>query len=119
MRSRWLLGPLALCPAILPAMSCSQGEVSTIGLVMKAPAGLLDQATKLTLSVADMTSAPCQSTGHVDFAEGQDPQTFELQQTGCAAGASWCKEIALEKDGSTKTFAVVAESAAGISCSGR
>jgi hypothetical protein len=110
--ARWLLAPLALTPALLPAFACARDDVAAIGLVMKAPQGILDDATSVSLTVVDAEVAPCLASGRVEVRSGEG-QRFDLERTGCAAGVAWCKEIQLDKDETTKTFAVVASSAAG------
>jgi hypothetical protein len=113
-----LLGVLTAMPIAALVSSCETGGVTAIGLVMKAPQGLLQDASAVRLSIFDATGAQCGSDGHVDIPVGEGTQTFDLANTGCAAGAAWCKDIELDQDGSTKMFAVVASSAAGILAEG-
>jgi hypothetical protein len=118
MQRRPLLGLLPLFPLALAA-SCA-GEPVQIGLVMRAPQGLLDTATAVDLSVFDASKAFCDElTGHVDaIPKGEGTQTFALEQEGCAKDVSWCRTIKLDKDGSKKMFAVTARSAAGLLAEG-
>jgi hypothetical protein len=119
MRRRLLLGLVPALPLLALAGSCGADADApvSIGLVLRAPAGLLDQANAIRLQVFDASKASCQATGHVSTVPA-GAQTFALQSTGCAAGVAWCKDITLDKDGSTKMFAVVASNAAGILAEG-
>ncbi len=105
---RWLAGPVALLPGLVPAFACGDANVSSIGLVLRDTQGIVDQATAMHLSVS---TAECLTTGHVEVPA--DAQTFELERTGCANNG-WCKTIELDKDGAVKTFSVVAEDASGV-----
>lgn len=119
MRRRLLLG---LCPG-LPLLALAGACVAdtdapvSIGLVLRAPAGLLSQATAVRLQVFDAGKATCEPTGHVSSVPS-GAQSFSLQSQGCAKGVAWCKDITLDKDGSTKMFAVVASNAAGVLAEG-
>jgi hypothetical protein len=107
---RTLLGLVPALPFALLFGACGQQPVS-LGLVMRVPQGLLDQATSVTLSVFDATLAACDpTTGHVS-ATPASAQVFPLSNTGCANGDQWCATIELDKDGSNKMFAVVATTA--------
>lgn len=110
-RLRWLAGPLAFLPGLVPAIACSNEPPATVGLVFRDTQGIVADATSMRLSVAAAEAAACQPTGHVDVPG--DAQTFQLDKAGCPDG-SWCKTIELDRDGSNKTFAVVAEDASGI-----
>jgi hypothetical protein len=91
----------------------------TLGLAMRFPEGLLDQATGVTLSVFDASFAKCDgATGQVTGGIPDNAQTFPLDTKGCAPGTSWCKTIALDKDGSTQMFVVVATRATDIIAEG-
>ncbi|MBI4705488.1 MAG: hypothetical protein HY744_30710 [Deltaproteobacteria bacterium] len=84
-------------------------DYATIGLVLRAPQGLLDTATGVSLQVIDESKAGCAADGNVTGSPPQSAvQTFNLDKTGCAAGAAWCKQIKLDQDGSTKVFGVIA-----------
>lgn len=100
--------------------ACAEAPVASLGLVMKAPLGLLDTATRVTLRVFDKGNATCTSaTGHVENAPtGDAVQTFELQKNGCGEGVAWCKEIELDRDGAEKIFAITAEGSAGVLAEG-
>ncbi|MFO0762310.1 MAG: hypothetical protein U0359_38075 [Byssovorax sp.] len=118
MRRRLLLGLVPFAPLALVSSACSVEPVD-IGLVMRAPQGLLDKATSVQLSVFDADRAECSATGHVDkMPEGEGVQRFTLDSTGCTGGAAFCKTITLDKDGSSKMFAVVASNAAGVVAEG-
>jgi hypothetical protein len=113
-RLRLLFG---LLPALPLAASCSSSAPVPIALVMDTPQGLLEEATTVELAVFDASGATCEATG----APSRIPasaQRFSLQNTGCTGGAAWCTTITLDKDGSDKMFAVVAESAAGVLAQG-
>lgn len=119
MRLRCLfLGLLTTLPIAALVASCETGGVTAIGLVMKAPQGLLQEATTVKLSIFDASLAQCGSDGHVDIPAGDGIQSFDLDNQGCAAGAAWCKDIELDQDGTTKMFAVVASNAAGVIAEG-
>lgn len=117
-RRRLLLALVPALPAAIAIGACTNAPVQ-VGLVMKAPLGLLDQATSVTLSVFNSSGAECTSAGHVNNAPtGEGVQTFELQKSGCSGGAAWCKEIELDQDGAEKIFSVVAKGAGGILAEG-
>src|SRR5262245_54679551 len=112
MRRRcWVSGLVPLVGATVLGASCSPGA-SRIGLVMEMPQGLLDGATTVKLSVFASTAAKCLTTGHVTkIPAGEETQAFTLENSGCDPGVAWCKDIELDKDGSSKMFAVVASDA--------
>ncbi|UQA58266.1 hypothetical protein [Polyangium aurulentum] len=114
-RSRLLLGLLPALPAAVAVGACTDAPVS-IGLVMKAPLGLLDDAKSITLSVFDAKGVTCdEQKGHVEnMPTGSGVQTFELQKSGCAPGVTWCKQIELDQSSTKKIFAIVAKGAAGV-----
>lgn len=115
MRHRLLLAVLPIAPISVAVGACGQGAPAAIGLVMKAPLGLLDDADTVTLTVFDASQATCGADGHVkNEPTGEGVQSFELQRAGCVGGAKWCKDIELEQDGSTKMFAVKASDPTGI-----
>jgi len=88
------------------AGACSQ-DVAAIGLTMRAPQGLLDDATAVDLEVMDASGASCEPDGSIT-GQRSDVQTFAMERSGCASGAIWCKQITLDQDDSTKIFAVTA-----------
>lgn len=96
----------------LGAFSCAKETVST-GLDLRFPAGLIDQATSMTLYVFDADLAQCDAaTGHVDkIPAGDATQKFALKKEGCAEGDTWCTTFELDRDGSKKMFAIVATKA--------
>jgi hypothetical protein len=101
--------------------SCSSPEAARIGLVMSAPLAGLADAKAVSLSVFDASKGTCEAeTGHVPVIPSKESgtQTFELENTGCSGGASWCKEIELDRDGSMKIFAVVARNESGVVAEG-
>ncbi|HVY47369.1 MAG TPA: hypothetical protein VHB21_15880, partial [Minicystis sp.] len=106
---------VALVPALpLVALgACQSAPAAHLGLVMKAPAGLLDQATSVELSVFDVGSSKCESDGTVKNAPSGGVSTFDLDDKDCPKGTSWCTTIQLDKDNSTKMFSVVAKNASG------
>jgi len=114
---------LGLVPAVpllvvLP-LACSSAEVSRIGLVMRTPQGLLDEATSVTLWVFPAEQASCDANGHVSrIPEGDETQQFGLERAGCPAGVKWCKDIELEQSSDEKMFAVVAQGAGVILAEG-
>jgi hypothetical protein len=112
MRRRLLLGLVPLAPFALLFGACESRPVA-LGLSLSFPQGLLDQATSVDLSVFDASLATCsKSTGVVSaIPAGGATQTFPLGTTGCASGDAWCTTLTLDKDGSTKMFAVVAKRA--------
>lgn len=118
---RLVLGLLPLVPllSVLP-LACAAAPVSRIGLVMRAPQGLLDEATSVTLSVFPADQASCDAgSGHVSrIPEGDDTQQFSLDRAGCPAGVAWCKDIELEQGDDPQMFAVVAQGAGRILAEG-
>src|SRR4051794_4596499 len=120
-RPRFLLGLLPLVPAIVAVASCSPQEAARLDLVMKMPQGALGNAKAVTLSVFDSTKGKCvANTGHVPTipSEEDGALSFDLANTGCSAGVAWCKDITLDKDDSTKIFAVVAKNEGGVIAEG-
>ncbi len=62
---RLLPGLVPLVPGALLFGACGSQPVD-LGLSLRVPQGLLDQATSVTLSVFDATGATCDdTTGHV------------------------------------------------------
>src|SRR5688572_23098570 len=101
-RSRLLLGLVPTLPVAIAIGACTDAPVQ-LGLVMITPLGLLDTASSVTLTVFSSSGAECTTSGHVDNAPtGEGVQTFELQKGGCSGGATWCKEIELDRDSSEK-----------------
>ncbi len=115
---RFLLASIPVAPIALAIGACGQGGPASIGLVMKAPQGLLSDAESVKLTVFDAGQSKCGSTGHVEVPSGEGVQSFDLEKSGCASGATWCKDIELDQDGSTKMFAVVAKNATGTIAEG-
>jgi hypothetical protein len=114
-RSRLLLGLIPALPVALAVGACAETPVS-IGLVMKAPLGLLDDAKSITLSVfeADEGVGCDKTTGRVTrMPSGSDVQTFPLENTGCAAGVAWCKQIEVDQSKTEKIFYILAKGDAG------
>ncbi|HRI68074.1 MAG TPA: hypothetical protein PK156_27745 [Polyangium sp.] len=117
-RSRLLLGLVPVLPVAIAVGACTDAPVQ-IGLVMRTPLGLLDQAKTVTLTVFDAAKGECLSTGHVNnLPTGEGALTFELKQGGCAGGAAWCTEVELDRDDSPKIFAIVAKGSSGILAEG-
>ncbi|MBI4952378.1 MAG: hypothetical protein HY908_10125 [Myxococcales bacterium] len=115
MRSKLLIGLCCSAPAVVLASACFE-RASSIALGMRAPQGLLDTATRIELRVfdeADDYGIYCNGPALVGEAPDDTVLTFDLQQGGCASGASWCREIAVDKDDTRKVFYVVATGAAG------
>lgn len=108
---RWALG-LAPLAALMAAYSACGDAPVEVALTMRAPMGLLDDATSVDLFVFDASGTTCGDDGHVDAPD--DAQEFGLDNSGCAEGATWCGEITLDRDGSTKMFSVVARGPSGI-----
>jgi hypothetical protein len=117
-RSRLLLGLVPALPAAIVIGACSEAPVH-VGLVMRTPLGLLDDASNVSLTVFDSNLAKCLATGGVDkMPTGEGVQRFELEKGSCSGGATWCKEIELAQDGTEKIFAVVAKSSSGTLAEG-
>lgn len=118
-RSRLLLGLVPALPVAIAVGACAEAPV-TLGLVMHAPLGLLDTATRVTLRVFDKGNATCTpATGRVENAPtGDTVQTFDLERSGCGAGVGWCKQIELDRDSTEKIFAITAEGSAGVLAEG-
>ncbi len=110
MRRSLILGLVPALPLVLLFGACQARPVS-LGLGMVFPQGLLDEATSVTLSVFDASLATCNAqTGYVNAIPAV-AQVFPLQNTGCTGGSLWCTTIELNRDDSTKMFAVVAAEA--------
>src|SRR5262249_41510895 len=108
--------PLAL--AALAIAACAGARPVDVGLVMRVPEGLLDQASSVDLFVFDASLAKCDTkTGHASTIP-DTAKRFPLDNGGCTGGASWCKTISLDEDGSTQLFVVRARAAAGILAEG-
>src|SRR5262245_3392254 len=119
MRRRLLLGLVPAVPLAALGASCQPAPAAAVGLVMKAPAGLLDQATAVSLTVFEASLAKGGKDGHVaKMPSGSGVQTFDLDKSGCKGGATWCKDIELDQDGSKQTFAVIATDATGTLAEG-
>ncbi len=108
----------SLTAATLLAASCTDAPPpAAVGLVLKTDAALLDQATSLKLSVFDGGADRCEEDGRAgDIPD--DAQDFQLQRDGCSGGASWCGEIELDRDGSSKVFHVAARGPDGLLAQG-
>lgn len=114
MRRFWLIGTLAYAGGF--GVACGDTGVSAIALGMRAPQGLLDDATSVELQVIANDNVTCNpANGRISgtFREG-DLQTFALERGACAPGATWCKDITLERDGERRLFNVVATTAGSI-----
>lgn len=117
-RSRLLLGLVPALPVAIAIGACTNTPVQ-IGLVMRTPLGLLDQAKTVTLTVFDAAKGECLATGHVNnVPTGEGVQTFELKQGGCAGGAAWCTEIELDRDDTQKIFSIIAKGSSGTLAEG-
>jgi len=117
MRRSLILGLVPTLPLALLFSACQARPVN-LGLGLSFPQGLLDQATSVTLSVFDASLATCTAgTGYVS-AIPASAQVFPLQNTGCTGGSVWCATIELDRDGSTKMFAVVAAEASATIAEG-
>lgn len=116
-RSRLLLGLIPTLPMAIAIGACTTAPVQ-IGLVMRTPLGLLDQAKTVSLTVFDASKGECMPNGHVTNVPAEGVQTFDLKKGGCAAGASWCTDIELDRDSTQKIFAVVAKGSSGILAEG-
>src|SRR5262245_60796582 len=112
---RLALGLAPLVPVGVLVASCGN-PAANIGLVMRAPQGLLDTATAVRLNIFDASEATCNAaTGHASqIPSGEGTQSFDLDQ----CGAKWCKEIELDKDGSQKMFAVRVEKGTELAAEG-
>lgn len=94
------------------AASCVQDHEVHLRLAMRAPLGILDGATSVTLDVFGEGAATCSDTTGSVTSTG-DKDSHPLGQTGCAPGASWCKEIHLPRDETTRVFSVTAKGEGG------
>jgi len=89
--------------------ACAQDTVR-IDLILRAPQ-LLENVTAMQLLVGEDGSCDAELGRVTGESSGDALQTFDMDKSGCAAGASWCKEITLDKDGSTKIFHIVGKAA--------
>ncbi|MFO0550402.1 MAG: hypothetical protein U0271_18550 [Polyangiaceae bacterium] len=103
--------------AALGYAACDTAPISYIGLSMTAPAGVLDEATSLTLYVFPSSEASCNDDGTLS-ALPEGAASHQLQNAGCEGGAKWCGEIKLDQDDSEQMFYVEATSAAGLLAQG-
>lgn len=111
MHRRWLLGLAPLSLGGLLFAACDT-DAARIGLVMKAPAGLLDTAVAVDLAVFPAEQGVCPADGRVpQIPTGSGTQTYSLDKD--CAGAAWCKEIELDLDDSEKMFAITVQGALG------
>lgn len=119
-RYGYAAGRLGLFWSLALGAACTTTDPVTVGLLMRAPQGLLDDASEVTLRVIDSGAASCdEATGHVDGSPPDDAvQSFSLERGGCAGGATWCKTITLDKDDSSKIFGVIATGPAGLLAEG-
>lgn len=98
---------LPLTALALVSASCSGDDIS-VGLVLRAPQGVLDSADSVELRVVEQGHADCDGP-KVDGSPPTDKvQSFPLERTGCKPGAKWCKDITLDKNGEQSIFSVVA-----------
>ena len=106
MRGRHLLcASLVLAPSLaLGAAACQHLGASEIALDMLAPAGVLDEASAVTLFVFPAEGRTCNADGGVSELPADAP-TFSLSRTGCEGGAVWCTELSLERDDSERKLA--------------
>ncbi|MEM1032651.1 MAG: hypothetical protein AAF928_06325 [Myxococcota bacterium] len=82
--------------------------VSGIAMGMRAPLGLLDNATAVQLRVYAGDEVVCEpATGRVS-GSAISTQNFALSDAGCSDGASWCQDVTLDRDGEIRTFEVIA-----------
>jgi hypothetical protein len=107
MRRRLLLGSTLALSAALLFGACGKPSLD-LGLAMEVPQGLLEQATSVQLSVFDASLAKCNATNGEVGTIPSSAQVFPLGTTGCPTGDAYCATITLDKDGSTKIFAVTA-----------
>lgn len=119
MRRRLLLGLVPALPLALLVGACGP-ESANLSLDLRFPQGVIEQATAMTLYVFDAKLAKCDdATGHVDeLPTGDATQQFTLGKEGCANGDTWCTTFELDKDESTKMFAVVAKKASATIAEG-
>lgn len=103
--------------ALLVASCSAETPAAAIGLVMKTEAALLDGATSVRLSVFDGDASACAEDGSAGDVP-DDAQEFQLGREGCADGATWCGEIELDRDGSSKVFHVAAQGPDGLIAQG-
>ena len=109
MHRRVLLGLLPLAATFVLVGACGR-SASRLGLTMRSPQGVLDDATSVELSVFAASEAQCLADGQVTaIPAGEGTQTFSLDP--CDGG--WCKEIELDQDDSETMFAIVASGALG------
>jgi hypothetical protein len=105
------LAAAPVCVAMAAFGACGTAPVD-VALTMSSPLGLLDDATRVELSVFDAKGSSCGDDGHVDVPGSA--QQFDLDDAGCPAGIKWCGEITLDRDGSNKMFSVVASGPNGV-----
>lgn len=120
LRRRLLLGLVPAVPLMVALpLACGAPPAARIGLVMRAPQGLLDAATSVELWVFPADQARCGANGHVDrIPEGGGTQQFSLKSAGCPDGVRWCQDIELDQDGEERMFAVIARNAGGTLAEG-
>jgi hypothetical protein len=86
--------------------ACGPGSAH-VGLLLRAPEGVDDDVNKVTLRVVDKGSAKCAADGSVSGKPDEEfDETFDLDKTGCAAGAKYCATVEIPQDEVTKLFIV-------------
>jgi hypothetical protein len=113
-----LVAALGMMACGATSLAACSADVSRIALAMRAPQGLLDTATGVELLVLDAAQTSCSGNTVSGPLDGDGAQSFALEQSGCVPGASWCKTITLDRDDSTKVFAVRASAAGQLIAEG-
>jgi len=104
---------LWLAAGALMVVACEDEPAADIGLSMSAPQGILDDASKVSLSVFSSANHTCAADGSVGEVPA-DAKKFQLKSSGCDGGAKWCTDVTLTQDGSEQMFFVQASSDAGV-----
>ncbi len=102
---RWVR--LASLSVVWACSSGSNGPVSLAPTII-FPQGLLDNVTKITVSVYDTSGGAldCASDGTVSGLSGQVPlATKDLGTSNCPTGAKFCGDISIDKSGDARLFA--------------
>lgn len=103
------VGLLAGTPLLVGSSACSSDKSASIGVAPSIlfPHALLDNVTKLTVTVIDTSSgADCDtSTGDTSGDVSKPILTKDLTSSGCASGAKFCGDLSITESNDVLVFA--------------
>jgi hypothetical protein len=111
---------LSLVGSVAVAACADATEAPRVAIVtnLALPKGVLDKVTKLTLTVLEGAVSCDPALGQVSFPSGAAAATELKSQvlgsTGCAAGARFCGDIAIDRSATPRVFSAVAKGAGDV-----